>query len=131
MLLDDIRSYLNSLSLVSSAWPLYEGYIPDDQSQMQAVFETGGKPPTELGIGSSPRPTLRVTFQMRVRSNRLDYVTGRTQWKACFDALQDSNLGNAGLYVLVQTIHNGPITFNDDKGRPNFISNFNVMMLNV
>jgi hypothetical protein len=130
MILDDIVTYLNNLGLVSTAYPIYEGYIPDDQDQMMAVFETGGMPPTELGIGNEPRPNERVTFQFRVRGTRLNYGITRKQWLACFNALQDSNLGDPSTYFLIQTKHNGPICFNDDRGRSNFITNFNVMKKN-
>jgi hypothetical protein len=126
-ILDDIVSYLNNAGLVTSTYPIFEGYIPDDQDNMMAVFETGGSPPTELGIGNAPRPNQRVTFQFRVRGTRLNYAATRAQWLACFNALQDSVLGNPNVYVYVQTKHDGPICFNDDRGRSNFISNFNVM----
>jgi hypothetical protein len=97
---------------------------------MMAVFETGGMPPTELGIGTAPRPNERVTFQMRVRGSRLNYAVTRAQWLLCFNALQDSVLGQSSVYVYIQAKHYGPICFNDDRGRSNFISNFNAMRIN-
>ena len=129
-LLDDIVSYLNTQGLVTVAFPIFEGYIPDDSDQMMAVFETGGMPPTELGIGTQPRPNERVTFQMRVRGTRLNYAVTRQQWLAVFNALQDSVLGQPSVYIYCQAKHFGPLVFNDDRGRSNFISNFNVMRIN-
>lgn len=129
-ILNDIVSFLTSQNLVSTSYPIYQGYIPDDQDQMMAVFETGGMPPTELGIGNAPRPNERVTFQFRVRGTRLNYGVTRQQWLNCFNALQDSVLGMPNIYVYVQTKHNGPICFNDDRGRSNFITNFNCMRIN-
>jgi hypothetical protein len=130
MILDDIVAYLTDQGLVSPQYPCYSGYIPDDQDQMMAVFETGGMPPTELGIGDSPRPNERVTFQVRVRGSRLNYAVTRQQWLAVFNALQDSVLGNPNVYVYIQAKHTGPVVFNDDRGRTNMISNFNVMKIN-
>jgi hypothetical protein len=129
-ILNDIASYLTDLGLVSPSYPIYQGYIPDDQDQMMAVFETGGMPPTELGIGTDPRPNERVTFQFRVRGSRLNYAVTRAQWLACFNALQDSVLANPDVYAYIQAKHYGPIVFNDDRGRSNFISNFNCMKRN-
>ena len=128
-ILDDVLTYLTQQGLVNSNFPMYLGYMVDDSSQMMAAFETGGLPPTELGIGTNPRPNERVTFQMRVRGDRLAYATTRAQWLACFNALQDSTLNNAN-YIYVQATHYGPIFFNDDRGRSNFISNFRVMRIN-
>lgn len=116
MLLDDIRAYLVTLGLVTSSWPVYEGYIPDDQNQMVSLFETGGMPPD-----TQNREYERVTFQLRIRGNRLDYAVVRTHWLTLFNALQDSAPPG---YAYIQTMHNGPITFNDDRGRTNMISNF-------
>ena len=97
--------------------------MPDDTDQMMAVFETPGMPAWSLN-----REYERVSFQFRVRGSRLAYATTRVQWLAGFDALQDST--PAAGYALVQTTHYGPMFFNDDKGRPNFISNFRVIKLN-
>lgn len=120
-ILDDINTYLTGLSLAGGTYPIYEGYIPDDQDNMMAVFETGGMPPVEID-----RPNEIVTFQFRVRTSRLNYAVGRQQWLTCFNALQDSVLGMPAVYIFVQCMHYGPLFFNDDKGRSNFISNFRV-----
>lgn len=122
-LLDDIRTYLVTQGLVTAEWPCYEGYFPDDQNQMVSIFETGGMPADTLN-----RENERVTFQLRVRGPRLSYPVVRAQWLLLFDALQDSQ--PAPGYTLVQALHYGPMTFNDDRGRPNMISNFRVMKLN-
>lgn len=126
-ILDDIFAYLVAQGVATTdgasppepggAWPLYLSYIPDDQDQMQCCFEIPGKPAgTQLSVNEE------FGFQYRVRGSRLNYQIARAQWKSGFDALQNSQPNSAFALVLAQ--HMGPVTFNDDKGRPNFISNF-------
>lgn len=125
MILDDIRNFLVAQGLVTTQWPCFEGYIVDTSTlpdQMIACFETGGLPPDTMN-----REYERVNFQIRVRASRLNYLVGRTQWLNVFNAIQDSSLGQYPKYALVQALHYGPVCFNDDKGRPNFISNFRVV----
>ena len=120
-LLDDIRAYLVSVpGIVSTTWPCYEGYFPDDQDTMIGIFETGGYPAAELN-----RENERVTFQTRVRADRLNYAVARQKWLDIFKALQDSTPASG--YFLVQAIHYGPMFFNDDQGRPNFTTNWRVI----
>ncbi len=131
MILDDIAAYLVGLGLAPAdnnlATPgtflLYEGYMPDDVDTTMGLFETaGGKPALTL-----LREVCEVTFQLRVRGTRLNYLATRAQWQSCFNALQDSQPTSA--YALVQSYNYGPLTFNDDRGRPNFISNFRCIVL--
>lgn len=124
MLLDDIRSYLVSRGISTAAWPTFIGYMPDSTDQMIGLFETGGYPPVELN-----RENELVTFQLRVRGSHLNYATTRLKWKACFDAIQDAQaaIGSPASLpgvTFIQAMHNGPLHSNDDKGRPNFTSNF-------
>lgn len=131
MILDDIAAYLitkgvavapppNNADLPDGAWPVYEGYFPDDVDQTMGVFETIGQPALTMN-----RDAVGLSFQMRVRGLRLNYAATHAQWQACFDALQDSQPTPA--YALVQAAYYGPMTFNDDRGRPNFITNFKVV----
>ncbi len=126
MLLDDIKAFLIAEGAISAGWVIYEGYLPDDQDQTIVISETGGYPADTLG-----RENEDVTFQSRVRCARLDYATGRTKWLEVFDLLQDaqqtagSPLLLAG-YTFIQALHYGPAVFYDDKGRPNFCSNWRV-----
>jgi len=118
MLLDDLATYLlHQSGVVTTAWPLYKGYLPDETDQVMGVFETGGMPPDTLG-----RENTRVTFMIQVRGARLDYQTVRQKWQEVFDALQDSSpkLG----YALVQAAHDGPLVFTDPSGRVNMTANF-------
>ena len=121
MLLDDLYSYLTTQSgLITTAWPLYLGYLPDETEQCVGLFETGGYPPDTLG-----RENERVTFQMRVRALRFDYSAGRRKWQDVFNALQDSQ--PAAGYAYVQAMHLGPMEFADPSGRVNFTGNFRCM----
>lgn len=124
MILDDIRVFLIAQGIggPSTTWPVYEGYFPDDAGKDQQIglFETGGYPQDTLG-----RENVRPTFQTRIRAARLDYETGRTKWRDVFVALQDST--PAVGYAYVQAMTSGPLVFNDDKGRPNFITNWRVL----
>ena len=126
-ILDDIYAYLvtqgvattngASPSAPGGPWPLYLSYIPDDQDQMQCCFEITGPP-----AGTQQSINEEYAFQYRVRGSRLNYQVARTQWKSGFDALQNSQPSAAFAFVLAK--HISCITFNDDKGRPNFITNF-------
>jgi hypothetical protein len=73
------------------------------------------------------REVVGQHFQLRVRGTRLNYLATRNQWQLCFNALQDSQPTPA--YALVQAVHYGPMTFNDDRGRPNFITNWRCILL--
>jgi hypothetical protein len=88
---------------------------------MMCLFETAGGPPLTM-----QREVQELHFQFRCRGSRLNYLATRNQWQACFNALQDSQPTSA--YALVQAVHYGPLTFNDDRGRPNFISNMRAIL---
>ena len=132
MLLDDIAAYLLAQGVATqiggatpyTAWPVFEGYFPDDTDQMMAVFETGGKPALTMN-----RENSEFNFQLRVRGARLNYAVTHAQWEVAFNALQDSKPTSA--YALVQAMHYGPLVFNDDRGRTNLVSNFRVNRLTV
>jgi len=120
MLLDDLYTYLTQQSgLVTTAWPMYLGYLPDETDQCMGLFETGGFPADTL-----MRENERVTFQMRVRGGRLDYQTVRRKWQDVYNALQDSH--PAAGYALVQSMAAGPLVFNDPSGRINMTANFRI-----
>jgi hypothetical protein len=131
MLLDDIRAYLVAQGLAPAdnnaappgTWLLFEAYMPDDTDDTMAVFPTIGLPALTL-----LREIEGLSFQFRVRGSRLNYLPTYNQWQACFNALQDSQ--PTPDYKLVQAVHYGPMFFNDDRGRPNFITNFRVIKLN-
>ena len=129
MILDDIHAYLiaqglvpaNNYPLSTSVFPTTLGYIPDDQDEWIALFETKGGPALTM-----QREVQARSFQLRVRGSRLNYLPTYKQWQACFNALQDSQPTPA--YALVQAVDYGPLFFNDDRGRSNFISNFRVIL---
>ncbi len=131
MLLDDIYAYLLAQGVGSAyapgvLWPMYYAYLPDDHDQAIALFETGGYPPTELN-----RETENVTFMLHVRGAELDYVVARAKWQEAYDALKDASEEATSPFLLpnivfIYTLHDGPMTWNDEKGRPNFTANFRV-----
>lgn len=131
LLLDEIRDYLIAQGVAGglTGWPIYEGYFPDESDQMVGLFETGGYPADTL-----ERENLRLTFQIRVRAARFDYATARNQIEALFNQLQDASQ-SAGSPVLlsgiiyIQAMQVAPLFFNDDRGRPNFTQNYNVLRL--
>jgi hypothetical protein len=132
MLLDDISAYLIAQGAVPPPWRIFEGYFPDSDPQIGitdqviGLFETGGYPADSLG-----RENERVTFQTRIRAARLDYATGRAQWQLVFNTLQDAQYTAGSPQLLpgvwfIQALHQGPLHFNDDLGRPNFTCNWRV-----
>jgi hypothetical protein len=125
-LLDDIYAYLNANGIPPTGWVLYEGFFADDQDQVIAIFDTGGMP-----FDTMAREYEHVTFQVRCRASKLDYVTCRTMWQTVFNLLQDAHQTSGSPlllpgYALIQCLHAGPLTFLDDKGRPNSTMNFRV-----
>ena len=129
MLLDNIYDYLVAKGAVDAGWALYLSYLPDDTDQVIGLFETGGFPADTM-----MRENERVTFQVRVRTSRLDYQVGRAKWKQIFDLLQDAQASAGSPHLLtgitfIQALHFGPLTFLDDKGRNNFSSNWKVLQV--
>ena len=122
LLLDDIHDYLAANVGNSTGWLLFKSYMPDDQDQCVAIFETGGMPADTM-----ERENERVTFQVCVRGSRFDYVTVRQKWQDLFEALQDS-LPATG-YILVQAMSYAPLVWNDPSGRINMSSNWRVTRL--
>lgn len=129
MLLDDIRTYLVAQGIAggSTGWPIYEGFMPDDQDQMIGLFETGGYPADTL-----LRENARVTFQVRMRSSEFAYASVRSKWEAVFAALQDAQetTGSPKFlvgYTFIQALQVAPLLFNDSKKRPNATVNFRVL----
>ena len=122
LFLDNVRNYLlgNGVS-----WPVTIGFMPDDADDWIGIFETGGMPADTIG-----RENQRVTFQVRVRAARLDYLVCRTMWQTVFNLLQDAQAGNGYLpgVAYIQALHFGPLFFNDDQGRSNMTANWRVMM---
>jgi hypothetical protein len=123
MFLDDVYTYLTNGGYVNGAtgWPLYEGYMPDDQDLTVALYETGGYPADTI-----LRENQRITFQLRVRGSRRDYARVRQKWQDLFNALQDANNPALNGVALMQAMHYGPLVFTDDKGRVNMTVNFRV-----
>jgi len=123
MFLDDVYNYLTSYGYVNgnTGWPLYEGYMPDDQDLTVAIYETGGYPADTL-----MRENQRITFQLRVRGSRRDYARVRQKWQDLFNALQDADDTLLQGVALCQAMHYGPLAFTDDKGRVNMTVNFRV-----
>lgn len=128
-ILDSVYTYLvanGANGIGTSAWPVYIGFMADDQDQMIGLFETGGMPADTVG-----RENQRVTFQVRIRAARLDYATCRTMWQTVFNLLQDAQQTATGYLpgiYYIQAMHYGPMFFNDDDGRSNMTANFRVMM---
>src|ERR1035441_4854842 len=114
MLLDDIYDFLSAEVGNSTGWMLFKSYLPDKPDQAISLFETGGMPADTM-----ERENERVTFQLRVRGNRLDYPVVRRKWQDMFEALQDS-LPAQG-YILVQAMSYGPLVFTDPTDRKSVV----------
>jgi len=125
-LLNDIYTFLTSKGLVNgtTGWPCYIGYAPDDppQDKVVTLYETGGFPADTI-----LRENQRLTFQIRVRGSRRDYVNVREQWQSLFNALQDAEDTLLPGVVFIQAMHYGPLVYSDDKSRVNMTVNFLVM----
>jgi Bacteriophage minor capsid protein len=122
--LDDVQAYLVAEGAGSGGWPIYVGYLPDDQDQTISLFPTGGMPADTLG-----RENRNPKFQLRVRAARLDYATCFAKWQQVFNLLQDARQisGSPVLLpnvVFIQAQQDEPFDFPDDKGRHNMTTNF-------
>jgi len=127
MLLDDVAQYLIAQGAVTTGWVLTKSFLPDDQDQAIAIYETAGK-----GFDTQARENIRPGLMMRVRAARLDYQTARNKWQTVFDLLQDAQEipGSPTLlpgYTFIMSDQTAPMPFQDDKGRPNLSANFRVM----
>lgn len=124
MILDDVRDFLVANGAATVLWPLTIGYLPDDSDQAIMLTEYPGIPRDTLG-GENENPK----FQLRVRGMKLDYPTARAKWLECFNLLQDSRQTSGSPVLLpgvvfIQSMGDGPFAINDEKGRPNFSTNF-------
>lgn len=135
MWLEDIRDYLIAQGVAQDAsttpnapWPIYIGFIPDDQDQVVGLFTTGGFPADTL-----LRANRRLTMQLRVRAASRDFATAYAQYQSIFNLLQDANqvAGSPILlpnFVFMQAIQVDPLHFNDEHSRPNLTSNWRIML---
>jgi hypothetical protein len=112
-----------------TVWKCYKNFIPDDQDQAIALYETGGFPADTLA-----RENESPTFQVAVRAKRFDYTACRNKWQEVFDSLQDAQQDYAGdpsdplpgIY-LMQAMATGPLAMVDEKQRPLLTVNFRVI----
>lgn len=127
MLSADARAYLVAQGVAGgvTGWPVYVGYMPDDQDQCVGVFDTGGGPADTMA-----RENRQLTLQTRVRAARLDYVTCYAKWLQIFNALQDAKAGGGQLagVIFVQAMSVGPAVFYDHNHRPNMTSNWRALV---
>lgn len=120
-LLETVRTVLTTAGVVTSAWPCYVGYTPDDTDQAISLQLTGG-----FQQDTMQNENLLETFQVRVRAGALQFSTCETKWRAMFDALQDVDLG-ANDINLIQAMASGPLSWTDAKNRTNMSANFRVV----
>ena len=127
MFLDDVRDYLTAQGVVTSAWPAYIGYLPDDADCMIGLFATGGYPADTLS-----RENSRPTFQTVVRGPEFGYSATHDKWEEVFDALQDAAQMSGSPTLLpgvafIQAMMTEPLVFPDPKRRLKFISNWRAL----
>ncbi len=128
--LDQVYDYLRALGVAGTVpWPIYEGYLADDQDQMVAIFSSGGDAFNTL-LGEN----RTVRMQLRVRAARQDFQTAYTKWKQCFDALSNAREGTLPSYLVgfrfIVAKQLEPLTFTDENGRTNLTSNWEIMLDN-
>jgi hypothetical protein len=127
-LLDDIKAKLSADGVFDgSTWKCYIGFLPDDQDNCIALFETGGEPPDTLA-----RENIRPWFQARVRAGAHEYAAAHSKWQAVYDSLNDAETSGVSPdylpgYVYIQAIQTGPLVFYDAELRPNMTVNFRAL----
>jgi hypothetical protein len=126
MMLEDVAEFLIAMGVSSAAWPVWQGTLEDDIDQAISLFETPGWPPDTLG-----QENESVGLQLRVRGEKKNYAVTRQKWLDCFNALQEARQTNGSPILLpgfyfIKAQHFGPLMFYDDKGRPNFCTNYRV-----
>jgi hypothetical protein len=124
MIIDDLADYIVSEGIEIDGVDLalgtnfFKGYLPDDEDDCVAIFDTGGlEPDMEL-------PTGDPTFQILVRSS--SYETAHTTIQAIADLLhqkRNETIGSTYYYFIYLMGEPGHIG-RDTKNRDEFSANF-------
>lgn len=122
MLLDDIETILVEAGETETSWPLYKAHLPDSPDQTISIFETGGyAAPDHYAVENAS-----VSFQVRIRAAYRDYAVARQKWQDVFDVLHGTKR-TSPFYCYIMALNDGPLSFPDEKGRPNLTVNFKVL----
>lgn len=126
-LLDEIVSYLTDQTVLPiTGYTAYKAWMPESPDKAIGFFETPG-----FGTPDALGPDwAQLGFQARVRGEQGGYDAARTVWQALFDGLHgkywDASTGIEECPAIWAT-NDGPITWNDQNGRPNFTANFRIL----
>ena len=77
---DTVAEHLEASGL-TSGWPVFRGYEPDDPDHAVTVLEFPGPPPDTTFLADYP------SFQVRVRGLRSEYVAARDKAQDLHDAV--------------------------------------------
>ncbi len=131
-LLEDIRARLSDEGVFGGAtgWVCTIGLMPSTPDKNIALIETGG-----FAADTLSNATTLPTFQVVVRSTKMDYSGCRAKWQDAFDALQDAAWSGVspdtlGDYAMIQAMQTGPLQLGLDEGqRHNMSVNFRVIKI--
>jgi hypothetical protein len=105
----------------SGSFPCYIGMHPDTPDNSMSLVLTGGLPQETMG-----NENLNESFQLKVRTTRLDYSTLEQKCRDAFDSLSDADLSADDIY-LIQATASAPLTWHDGKERVFGSLNFKVV----
>lgn len=129
----DVLNFLQEEGLIggSTGWAMASNYMPDDQNQVVAVFDTPGERPDTAPDGSTETEYDYGRFQVRVRGAQYGGGPARTLIGQIYRALHNSNLNPTTgdpVYIYVYGIQSSPLPLGlDDASRPGFSWNFEYM----
>lgn len=127
-LLEDVRARLVTLALVggSTGWDCYIGAMPDGQDvnpNCIALFLTGGAPPETSWAIEYPRFNLLARGDPDAGGD----AEALAKVKAIMDALHAGEAGLGASYVYCYAVQEPIWIGRDEKRRPRYSVNFDVM----
>lgn len=118
-LLETVRTALTTAGVVTTDWPCYIGYAPDDDGRYVALIGTGGfQQDTHDARNRLP------TFQVSVRAGMLEYAECTAKIEAARSALENQDLSGVRLLHAMGE----PLPWNDARNRTVMSLNFRAVV---
>lgn len=118
-LLETVRTALTTAAVVTSGWPCYIGYAPDDGGRYISLFLTGGFPQD-----THQRNNRLPTFQLAVRAGQFEHAECEAKMQAAWAALENQSLSGVRLIHAMSE----PLQWNDAQNRTVLSLNFRTVI---
>lgn len=117
-LIDNIASYLQTLTIGTIGTTIFKSYMPDSVDDAICILDTGGPEPDKY------LPTRKPTFQVFIRAS--DYTAGKTKLdevRTALHQLANATLGTTYFYYILAQSEGGHVGRNE-RGLDEFSINF-------